>query len=229
MQNLFLLLLILLTTTLFVPACTRDAVSSVDPIRFDQLAVGQRSRYIGLDGENYRQGNGSEFVHSADTLVLEIVGQDAQGFQVNEVIHYGAGSSNWNSHSRDSTYSYYLTVTNDTLHLVPNVTDYLRSRLFVYYSSSDGLPLAEFADPKVDIKGWKADFPFCACRETGFTKKYRLFGKKYPRLNVLMDNTAMQTDGLGHTYVYSAKEGLVKCALYNAWTADGYGWDLLPN
>lgn len=233
MQHLFFFLLLLFATILLSPSCTRcpemeDPVTSAGPIRFDQLSVGQRSRYIGLEAENYHSGDGSEFTYSDDTLVLEIVGQDAQGFKVAETLHYVDSVSNWHEYDRDSTYLYYLTVIGDTLRLTPVGAPYFRSRLFVYYASSDGLPLANFGDMEVAIKGWKTDLPYCECRKTGFTKDYTLFGESYPLLNVLLDNTSMQVDGPGHTYVYSAEDGVVKFSQYSWWTSTGYGWDLLP-
>ncbi len=210
-------------------ACHRESLSGGDPIRFDQLAVGQRSRYTAFEGENCRNGDGLQFTHFKDTLVLEIVGQDAQGFKVMETLHYADGTSSWYSYNRDSTYYYYFLVSNDTLRLAPIGTNYVVSRLFTdYFAPFAGLPLANFTDTEVKMKGWLTDLPFCECRKMGFTKKYKLFGKKYSRLNVLMENTAMQGDGLGYTYVYSAMDGLVKFSTCSAFTSSGYGWDLLP-
>lgn len=240
MKNLFILFALLSSVSLLVPACTRchepeDLIDPVviDPppanqIRFDSLAVGQRSRYLGFEGYGYYGGNGSEFSYSDDTLILEIVGQDANGFRVAETLHYVDTVSNWYDQQRDSTYFYYLTIQEDTLHLVPSATNYVRSRLFVYYQHNDGLYLVPLVGTEVSIKGWKSGFPYCECWRHGFTKNYLLFDKTYAYLNVLMQDSPMQVDGNGHTYVYSAQHGIVKLSQYSWWTSTGYGWDLLP-
>ena len=232
------LLIIISLCGFFYQSCTRCAelpdpdvptISNFNPIRFDSLAVGQRSRYLGLEGYGYSGGNGSEFSYSDDTLILEIVGQDLNGFKVAETLHYVDTVSAWQATFRDSIYFYYLQIADDSLHLAPFGTSYVRSRLFNYYQRSDGLYLTPLVGTQVDIHGWKSGFPYCECWRHGFTLDYSLFGKTYPYLNVLMQDYRMQVDGNGQTYVYSAKAGIVKSSEYSWWTSNGYGWDLLPD
>ena len=100
--------------------------------------------------------------------------------------------------------------------------------VFGYQISKQGLPLVNIVTPKVEILGWKTSLNYCECRQTGYTENYTLFGKTYPRLNVLVENSSMAVDGNGETYVYSKSNGIVRFSTYSWWTQSGVGWDLLP-
>ena len=63
---------------------------------------------------------------------------------------------------------------------------------------------------------------------SGFVENFTLFGETYERLNVIVDDTAMQVDGPGQTFVYAEESGIVRSAGSSAWTGVGWGWDLLP-
>ena len=89
--------------------------------------------------------------------------------------------------------------------------------------------MADISTPKFDMPGWKTNLGYCECRRTGYLEDYNLFGRAYQRLNVLVDNSPMATDGNGETYVYSKFYGIVRYSTYSWWTQDGYGWDLLPD
>lgn len=225
--------IIFLALFALLSACKKDSPLDVpDPasnrIRFDALAVGQVNQYIGLSGEAYYTNDYDQFEYSDDTLRLEIVAKDNNGFKVAETLHYVDTVHNWLDWDKDSTYYYYLRVSNDTLRVKPIGTPYLRSRIFTYNLSEEGLPLKKIESPEVEILGWKTSFNYCECRQTGYAENYTLFGKKYDRLNVIVENSAMALDGNGETYVFSKPFGIVRFSTYGWWTQSGYGWDLLP-
>ena len=225
-----LVFLALLTS---LSACKKDSPLDVpEPasknIRFDLPAVGQVSRYLGLAGEDYYTNNYDHFEYSDDTLRLEIVAKDNNGYKVAETLHYVDVVHSWLDWDKDSTYYYYLRVTNDTLKVIPIGETYLRSRIFAYNLSQQGLPLKKIESPEVEILGWKTSFNYCECRQTGYAENYSLFGKTYDRLNVIVENSAMALDGNGETYVFSKPFGIVRFSTYGWWTQSGYGWDLLP-
>lgn len=208
--------------------CPAGPVSAGNPIQFDQMAVGQTSRYLGLLGEKYYQSTTDDFVYTDDTLVLTIVGKDAKGFQVAEEVHYNGDVDGWLAPEKDSVYHYYLDIKDDTLKIYPDGTSYLKSRLFHYAAGSTGLSLAPVANPEIQIAGWKTDLSYCECFRNGYAQDYSLFGQDYDRLNVVVDNRSMAFDGNGETYVYAGKYGIVRASTYSWWTSSGYGWDLLP-
>ncbi|MBL7774579.1 MAG: hypothetical protein JNK89_01170 [Saprospiraceae bacterium] len=218
--------------SLLFTACCKDQpeppAQSGDPIRFDKLAVGQTSAYLGLLGENYYQNGSDDFSYTDDTLVLTVIAEDGKGFKIAETLRYTGDVDPWMAAEKDSAYFYYLKVENDSLKILPDGTSSVQSRLFDYTVSRAGLPLKNIASPEVTLTGWKTSFPYCECFRTAYAVDYTLFGLKYDRLNVVVDNTFMQVDGPGSTYVFARKYGLVRYSTYSWWTQSGYGWDLLP-
>lgn len=217
-----------LAALLLLNAC-RDikeepAPTGPDPVVFDALAVGKVFKYLGFEGKNYNYGDGSEFTYSNDTLVLKVVSKDAAWFKIEESLHY-VDSVGWYGQEKDATYYYFLYMKDEKLHI--EIPASQRSRIF-RSNNAWTLPLSAIEGPTVAIKGWKTDLPYCECYKEGFTENYTLFGQLYPRLNVVMDDTFMQVDGPGRTYLYSPHEGIVKFSEYSWWTQSGYGWDLIP-
>lgn len=198
-------------------------------IRFDSMAVGQSAKYIGLLGENYRSLSTDDYAYTDDTLLLEIVAEDINGFKVAESLRYVDAVDDWMGFEKDSTYFYYLKVENDSLRMQPIGSLFLRSRLFAYVAGQMGLPLKKITTPQVSIAGWKTNLPYCECRQEGYTVDYELFGLTYDYLNVIVENSSMAFDGNGETYVFSPNHGIVRSSTYSWWTQSGYGWDLLPN
>ncbi len=197
------------------------------PVRFDSLAVGQVSLYIGFDAEKYNSNSYDQFSYFDDTLEIAIIAKDAQGFLVAESLRYTGDVSQWLEYNKDSVIYYYLNVTDDTLKFKKPEPGFLYSQLFNYQLVMQGLPLAKFSNQNLEIEGWKAKLPYCECRNTGYVENYSLFGTTYPYLNVLVENSDMAVDGNGETYVYAPKTGLVRGSTYSWWTSGGYGWDLL--
>lgn len=211
-------------------SCKKDDPYNVpDPvsnrIRFDALAVGQVSRYIGLTG-SYLDNN--YFEYSDDTLQLEIIAKDDKGYKVKETLRYVGYVSNWLDWEKDSVFFYYLRIKDDTLFVKPANSTYLNSSIFTYRISKFGFSLKKITSPEVEILGWKTSFPSWTDRYEGYTEGYTLFGKTYDHLNVIVENTPMESDGQGETYVFSKSAGIVRFSTYSPWTQKGYGWDLLP-
>ncbi len=222
----------LATVGLLLHGCKKETscgpVSAGNPIQFDQLAVGQSSRYLGLLGEKYFQSSTGDFVYTDDTLVLTIVDKGANGYRIAEEVRYNGDVDDWMAPEKDSVYYYFLDVKDDTLKIYPEGTTYLKSRLFHYAAGTTGLSLAPVADPKIQISGWKTDLSYCECFRNGYAADYSLFNLEYDRLNVVIDNRSMAFDANGETYVYAGKYGIVRASTYSWWTSTGYGWDLLP-
>lgn len=212
------------------PCCSPDPGPSLQYIRFDNLAVGQKSKYITLWGEGYFLGQTDNFMYMDDTLVLEVVDKDPQkGFKIEERLAYsGDLSPTWLGYDKDSVYYYYLRVEDDSLKILPVTGNYHRSRIFQFDFLSPKLPLKPISNPEIEIEGWMTNLPYCECDRQGFVKNYTLFGRIYPRLNLVMQNSPMALDGSGTTIVYTKSDGIVRFSTYSWWTQGGYGFDLLP-
>lgn len=227
-----LLLTSLIAATLLTGCCKDDDSNpaSGHPIRFDNLAVGQTSRYLGLTGENYFSSSNDDYSYSNDTLVLSIVSEDASGFKIREEMHYLDTLNAVLDYEKDSIYYYYLNVKDDSLRVTPVGTGFVRSRIFSpsFWYHNTALPLHKTDAANVEIVGWKTSFPYCECRKEGLAAEFTLFGVSYKDLNVIRDDASMAVDGPGQTYVYAPSYGIVRFTEVSWWTQSGYGWDLLP-
>lgn len=231
---LFVSVATLLATSLY--SCKKEhirggdtPVESPDRIRFDSMAVGQKSKYLGLLGEEYFANN-NIFHYTTDTLIWEVVGQDANGFLIRESMKYVGSEpeSPWFAYTKDQVFEFYLNFDNDTLRVTEPGKDFLSSRLVGYRTDDWRLPLNEFNSDYLQIEGWKTSLGYCSCRREAYTVDYEQLGATYPRLNVLVDNRAMAFDGNGETCIYSKRYGIVRFTLYSPWTQRGEAWNLLP-
>jgi len=200
---------------------------SENRIRFDQMEVGQKSRYLSFQaGTCFSPGN--TLTYAADTLVLEIVEQQADTFIFKEtltpfsfsVLNYGATSTSYNVGEKEIK----LYVDQNTVHVLtkPEYSSIV-SRLF----SKLSFPLKKNDDFKLTMSTWYPN-PDNSKRQ-GYVKNHKQARVEYPRLNFVLDYKPMEGDGPGCFYLYSAEYGIVRSGERNGWCTDkGRGWDLLP-
>jgi hypothetical protein len=107
---------------LFFIACKKDEVTpkgaqNPNPIRFDNPAIGQASRYVRFSDSNANDDD-NNFNFIKDTLVLEIVASDSNGFKVKETLTPGSDclSQTGNPCSPDAIF-YYFKIENDSVTL----------------------------------------------------------------------------------------------------------------
>ncbi|HNE30202.1 MAG: hypothetical protein U0U46_19145 [Saprospiraceae bacterium] len=199
-------------------------------VRFAGMAIGQASRFVLFEGESYYDPENFNFIYRPDTLILTVVGLDANGFLIEEKLTPGSASLHGAQYTPDAaeTFRYYFSVEQDTLHqkAVPGQGAWPQTRLAIAPLT---LPLAPFQSPEADIIGWKTDLMNYDFYWSAIDPDYVLFGIYYPDVNLLSDNRLMSPDGPGNWCAYSAASGLIKSATYSSWTGSGRGWDLLPD
>lgn len=84
---------------LLISACQKEKLEPHLPdageqIRFDRPEVGQRSRYIPLEGEKYFAPQATDqWRYLPDTLIVEIVSQEGPGFLLKERLSAGSFSA----------------------------------------------------------------------------------------------------------------------------------------
>lgn len=209
---------------------TSPQVFNDNPIMYCGLAVGQKSAYVMLEGRQYFNNTvNDDFNYLNDTLIVEIIGEDDNGFLVEEYFTENSEPLPMNYYSyQDSTYQYYLKIENDSLHFYHPESEYIIfSHLFWHMDGK--IDLSEFDNQEVEILGWKTSLSYCECDQKGFVTDYEQFGTTYDLLNVFIHNSDMQFDGPGTTYIYSNLHGMVRTSHYGWWTQSGFGWDLLAN
>lgn len=201
-----------------------------NPIMYCGLAVGQQSAYVLLEGRQYNNNTVlGDFNYVNDTLIVEVIAEDENGFLVKEYITADSDPLPQGVYQiPDSTFQYYLKIENDSLKFFHPDMDYGLNSLLFWYSKGE-LALELYDNQEATIEGWKTSLPYCECNKTGYSPIYELFGVLYENLNISIENTAMQLDGPGTTYIYSNLNGMVRSSHYSWWTATGFGWDLLSS
>ncbi len=199
-------------------------------VQFDQLKVGQISKYVFFIGENYDQQGTNSYNYVTDTMVLEVFDEDVNGFLVREYLTPGSASLHDanNVAFADMNVVYYLNNEGGKLNLFSK-DDRLITRLFQMSSQNEGTyDLMEMGMMEIKINGWTTSQPLYDGVLEGFTTNYRQLNLEFDNLNVLIDNRDVMLGGPGNTHIYSEKYGLVRATSYNASTGKGFGWDLLP-
>lgn len=191
-------------------------------IRWDNLKVGQRSRYL------YFEANGNSLTtnitpaYNQDTLVLAITGQDAQGFILKEfVIPDSVGTF-----MSDTIYVYanHLKQEQDSLKFIPEKP----YNSLIFNSTTHALSLSAFAAPVTEYPEACPYLGYRSDKWEGFTNQHTHLGHTYSPLNLVYDYIDMPADGWGYMYAYDVPNGLVRMTWVSFWTTDlAKGWDLL--
>lgn len=198
-------------------------------INFMSPQIGQKSHYRLFRGEDIRDNSNNNFEYLDDTLVVEIISEDENGFLTQEYLTPHSRSLNGENNVAfaDSTWYYYLSIEEQVLQ-VKQLTGYNRTRLFFLSPGGDqGLNLQPIASPRLEVLGWKTNVPFAEEFTAGMLQDYRQFEKSYPHLNVVIENRPMQEGLPGYMHIFSAEEGLVRSAEYSDLNGLGFGWDAL--
>lgn len=215
---------------IFASSCSKDGDGlfsrSSKTIVFDKMKVGQKSQYVLLKGEDYKNPDNIIFEYAADTMVIEIVAEDENGFIAEEYLTAGSASLNGEYHVAfpENIFTYYFNIKDNQLTIVP-INEREISRVF--FLEDNSLPLEKNHDLEVSIEGWKTSLPYKAQYFMAHVKDYSLFDKAYDFLNVMINNEKMDENQPGYTHIYAPNVGLVRSSQYSPETNKGFGWDLL--
>ncbi len=230
MRKLTLLLALFL---LYIGGCSSPnspVQEGVKTISFSQLAVGQQSTYIKFIGYGYFSPDSNRYEYMNDTITVKITGKTSNAFVIKEYYSPFSETLIKIRHKEiflDSTAQYLATVRNDSIIFYKETDNYFYSILFDFIVGELKFDLKDFKAEKADKNGWKTTLSYCECYKEAYTQNFELFGKIYDRLNIIMNDTQMQVDGPGKTYIYSARDGMVRTYIVNWWNQTGIGWDLL--
>lgn len=215
--------------------------TSIDPlaslgniIRFDELEIGQTSKYIFFIGSDYTDLTKSNFLYYTDTLVVEIVDIDANGYLVKEYLTDNSASKTGASNVPfpDAEFSYYINVDGETAEptlKVDSQDSRLKTRLFQFSSqTTTSFALEDNEDMEIDIIAWSTSQPLFDGILEAYTKDLEILEQVFPRLNVFIDNRDIPFGAPGTANIYHKRYGLVRSVQYNAANGKGFGWDLLP-
>lgn len=212
---------------------------------FTTLKAGVQNKYIAFEGVNYRADSSLTWAYTGDTVIVETVDHDGPNNWIHVIEKLTSGSAylklplnRYRAPFYGRTESdYFIEQRNDSLFFhfyLKNGQNSFISLIFGIYSdwrvSNDlpKLPLQPIRKTHADTLGWKTTLPYCECYQQGYLEDFHHISGEYGRLNVVIDDVAMQGDGPGTTWIYSKNAGLIRTYVVDWWTQKSIGWDLLP-
>jgi len=216
---------------LSINACKKEPVEIIETtdVNFNNPKVGNFRHYVLLQGENIRDRENHNYEYLNDTLRIEIIDIDENGYLIEEKLTEGSASLNGENNVSfpSQIVSYYLTISDEMIS-IKNLHPRVKSRLFFIPDEIEELQTAEYDELEIEMESWKTNLPFNTTFQLAFLEDFELLGKMYEHLNGVINNSPMQNEMSGYTHVYSMKEGLVRSSNYSWHTSKGFGWDLLP-
>ncbi len=200
---------------------------SINPIDFSNLAVGQKSWYLGFEGGSSYDPDNATFQYLQDTLTVEVLDASTEGFVFLEQIRPGSTSLKlW----QDSI-KYLVTIRQDSLK-IDNTLDRIAVVSSILPISQFALPLKQVQENETQIDGVIAtpstQEPVQGLYQTGFVLRHVQQGRQYDHLNIIIDRTDIVVDGPAYTVLYNEEAGVVRSFATSPWTGQSQGWDLLP-
>lgn len=223
--------LLLLSLTL-LGACRKDTElvpsDTGNNIQFSKMAVGQKSYYVRLAGEGFREAAPYPSTYLPDTLVAEVITENAGVFTLKEYLTPGSASiltpdKIAGMPGGSGEYVYKIKADQGKLQFVEQVSGQWHPRLFG--KTTMVLPLAKNESAEIKLSGWMPGVDVTV--NEGFVHDFQLSGISYGHLNFVRDYMDMAFDGEGYFYLYGAEEGIVRAGYVSSWGLPGTAWDLL--
>ena len=198
MKTLNYFLILVLSLALF-NGCEKDQLNTPanDNIQFNNLAVGQKSYYVGFQSRMPWSDSDTAYKPMKDTLTLTIVEKNDTGFRVKE-------------ERTDASFKpsfYYFKVVGDSLFVKPSLTDYVNSSVLVggpksFVLKNDGLS-------KFTVNQWGVLKDVYSLKGFGILNDVTILNKKYANTLIYHNPNAMVFDGQAYTRIYTPDEGFL--------------------
>lgn len=196
---------------------------SSNPIDFENLAVGQKSWYLGFEGGSSYDPDNATFGYLQDTLTVEVLEALAEGFVFLERIRPGSTSLKlW----QDSI-KYLVAIRQDSI-TIDNTLDGIAVVSSIIPTGQFPLPLKPVQENETQIEGVITTSSVQDLYQAGFVVGHSQQNRRYERLNIIIDRSDTVVDGPAYTVLYSEEAGVVRSFSTSPWTGQSQGWDFLP-
>lgn len=182
-------------------------------INFENLQVGQQSRYVAFKGK--RDFEEQAWHYESDTLVVNVVAQENTHFIFEEFL----------TTNPDSIRKYTVALSADSVKI--NLSEYWVGSWLFQGGQHIAIALAPTNQQFAEIKGWEAivDCNLAPCY--GFLSEYKQNRVVFNNLYVYHNYGPMAWDGNGYFAIYNQKYGVVRSVSVGSWVPVGKGWDLI--
>jgi hypothetical protein len=193
-------------------------------VQFTNLQVGQKSTYVKWTTCGYNKPSDTLFKPTKDTLLLEILSKDDNGFLVKETINQESYSCYASPTSYPQPFLFYLKQVGDSL-MVKNKLgpDSRLSRLF----SNRNLPLKPVTTNPKTLNKWLIP-ELTADTYWGFNDNIVRNNINFGKANVWWDGTSIVFDGPFRGLIYNNEKGIIAHIGLGSMLPQGNIWYLQP-
>ena len=209
-----------------------EGLPDAGPLRFDEPAIGQRSRFVFFEARADSNNLSPKYQYSPDTLVMAFTGKAGDNWIVSEFLTEGSLSRThpelgYLKPDPDTVYSTYLQTTSDSILFTKKSGHFEYS--YALANAGLRLPKALTDAPATQNDDCQPFLGYSTYVWLEYALNYQRNGHNFDHLNLHFDYHEMAFDGFGYCFVYAPKYGFVRAAWVSAWTPDlARGWDLLP-
>lgn len=182
-------------------------------INFENLQVGQQSRYVAFKGK--RDFEEQAWHYESDTLVVNVVTQENTNFIFEEFL----------TTNPDSVRKYTVALSADSVKI--DLSEYWIGSWLFQGGQQIHVALAPTNYQSTEMKGWEAivDCGMAPCY--GYLSEYKQNRFVYNNLYVYHNYGPMAYDGNGYFAIYNQKYGIVRSVSVGSWIPVAKGWDLI--
>jgi hypothetical protein len=212
-------------------ACEKSSEITIDEnpissnlIQLTNLQVGQKSTYVRWGTCSYNKPSDNLFEASTDTLLLEILSKDDNGFLVKESVNQETYSCIKAPISYPQPFLFYLKQVGDSL-IVKNKpsTDSRLSRLF----SNRNLPLKPVSTNPKTLNKWLLP-ELTSDTYWGFDDNIVRNNTNFGKANIWWDGTSIVLDGPYRGLIYNNQNGIIAHISLGSQLPHGIIWYLQP-
>lgn len=194
-----------------------------DPVSFSHPKVGQASLYVKVDLENISTP-GMTCSEQNDTLLLEVIYIDDNVIELMQITTYDDRMANFDYEFPKDTSYLTIELYEDSIYVTYPVPiekgPIVVGSPFLWYNSripqetTSPITLANSCLPKY----------FLQARVEFLVDSVAIDDRTFYDVSMFIDNSDMQVDGPGYTFVYSMDEGLIASYVVNPFVDAGNGW-----
>jgi hypothetical protein len=183
-------------------------------IRFDNLKVGQKSRYVKWQSKKWWEEADTTFKQIPDTVTLTIVSQDTAGFKVSE------------SHNAGTSSTYYFKTEGDTLRVKPFMPNG-EFGSFLFYTANMSFVLKDNNLEKTALTRWAVPKNMNVVKGFYKVENLKINATTYDNAIAYFNSNPIIVDGPAIFNIYNKEKGFISFQSLGGFAPLGIQYNLL--
>jgi hypothetical protein len=197
-------------------SCKKDETTPNENnnIRFDDMKVGQKSRYVKWEGFPWHGEADTTYKQVSDTVTLTIVAQDSAGFKISETHNAGTSSI------------YYFKIEGDSLKVKPFEPNGEFSS-FVFYQPKTSYVLKDNNLDKIELSRWAVPKNTSVVKKFFKAENFKINNTAYTSAISYYDTNPIIVDGPAFYSIYTKEKGFISFQRFGGFAPIGVQYNLL--